>query len=136
MDPGNNYLILEVKNKNDFRFRFLRKKLFLKEFSPRANLGLLYYRDNKKAIYSVLFNVVNEKRELIIRDIPEVALLDPDIAVIAVEKLLELLNPEITHAMINSSWQLEFYEEKLDFYRENPGSCMVTFKKSTEEYVF
>ena len=127
MDPGNNYLKLEMRNKNDFRLRFFRKKLYLKEFSPRANLGLLYYRNNKKASYSIFFNVVNERRELIIRDIPET--LDPDIAIIAVEKLLELLNPEVTHAMINSSWQLEFYEEKLNFYRENPRSCMMTLKK-------
>ena len=109
--------------KNKFRLRFLRKKLYLKEFSPRANLGLLYYRDNKKAVYSVLFNVVNEGRELIIRDIPKT--LNPDVAIIAVGMLVETLNPDITHAMINSSWQLEFYERKLYFYRKNPNSCMV-----------
>ena len=120
-------------DKNDFRLRFFRKKLYLKEFSPRANLGLLYYRDNKKAIYSVLFNVVGEGRELIIRDIPKIS--DLNIAITAVGRLLELLNPDITHAMINSSWQLGFYET-LNFYRENPSSCMMIFKKPTEEYVF
>lgn len=119
---------------NEFRLRFLRKKLYLKEFSPHANLGLLYYRDNKKAVYSVLFNVVNEGRELIIRDIPKT--LNPDVAIIAVGMLVEILNPDITHAMINSSWQLEFYRKKLYFYRENPGSCMMIFKKPTEEYDF
>ena len=119
-----------MMDKNDFRLRFLRKKLYLKEFSPRANLGLLYYRDNKKEVYSVLFNVVGEGRELIIRDIPKT--LDPDIAVIAVGMLVEILDPDITHAMINSSWQLEFYKERLYFYRENPGSCIMTFKKPTE----
>lgn len=121
-------------DKNEFRLRFLRKKLYLKEFSPRANLGLLYYSDNKKAVYSVLFNVVNEGRELIIRDIPKT--LRPDIAIIAVGMLVEILNPDITHAMINSSWQFEFYERKLYFYRENPNSCMMIFKKPTESYVF
>lgn len=119
---------------NEFRLRFLRKKLYLEEFSPRANLGLLYYRDNKKAVYSVLFNVVNEGRELIIRDIPKT--LNPDVAIIAVGMLVEILNPDIIHAMINSSWQLEFYSKKLYFYRENPGSCMMIFKKPTESYVF
>jgi len=123
-------------DKNDFRLRFLHKKLYLKEFSPRANLGLLYYKNNKKAIYSVLFNVVNEGRELIIRDIPKTLDLDLDIAVIAVERLLELLDPDITHAMINSSWQFEFYSRKLNFYRKHPYSCMMTFEKSTEGYVF
>ena len=123
-----------MKNKNEFRLRFLRKKLGIKEFSPRANLGLLYYRNNKKALYSIFFNVVNERRELIIRDIPKT--LDLDIAVIAVEKLLESLDPDITHAMINSSWQFGFYSRKLDIYIENPNSCMMTFKKPTEEYVF
>lgn len=117
-------------DKNDFRLRFLRKKLYLKEFSPRANLGLLYYKNNKKAVYSVLFNVVKGRRELIIRDIPKT--LDPEIAVIAVGMLVEILDPDITHAMINSSWQLELYERKLYFYREDPGSCMMIFKKPTE----
>lgn len=121
-------------DENEFRLRFLRKKLYLKEFSPRANLGLLYYKNNKRAVYSVLFNVVNEGRELIIRDIPKT--LDPDIAVIAVGRLVEILNPDITHAMINSHWQLDFYSKKLYFYRENPNSCMMIFKKPTKEYVF
>ena len=122
-----------MMDKNDFRLRFLRKKLYLKGFSPRANLGLLYYKNNKRAVYSVLFNVVNEGRELIIRDIPKT--LDLDIAVIAVEKLLELLDPDITHAMINSSWQLGFYSNKLNFYRESPNSCMMILKNQ-QEYDF
>lgn len=123
-------------DKNEFRLRFLRKKLYLKEFSPRANLGLLYYRDNKKAVYSVLFNVVNEGRELIIRDIPNPKTSNLDVAVIAVGMLVEILNPDVTHAMINSYWQIKFYEEKLNFYRENPSSCMMIFKKPTEYYDF
>ena len=121
-------------DKNDFRLRFLRKKLYLKEFSPRANLGLLYYKNNKKATYHVLFNIVGEGRELIIRDISET--LDLDIAAIAVEKLLKLLDPDITHAMINSSWQLGFYSRKLYFHRKHPDSCMMTLKKPTKGYVF
>lgn len=121
-------------DKNDFRLRFLRKKIYLIEFSPRANLGLLYYKNNKKAVYSILFNVVKGGRELIIRDIPK--FLEPDIAIIAVEMLVEILNPDITHAMINSSWQFDFYSKELYFYRENPGSCMMIFKKPTEECDF
>jgi hypothetical protein len=115
-------------DKKDFRLRFLRKKLYLKEFLPRANLGLLYYRDNKKAVYSVLFNVVDEGKELIIRDIP--ITLKTDIAIIALEMLVEILDPDVTHAMINSSWQLRFYEKELNFYRENPGSCMMILEKT------
>ena len=121
-------------DKNEFRLRFLRKKLYLKEFSPRANLGLLYYKNMKKAVYSVLFNVVKGGRELIIRDIPKTP--ETDIAIITVGMLVEILDPDITHAMINSHWQLEFYERKLYFYRENPGSCMMIFKKPTESYDF